>query len=488
MVNQRTVSRRQFLRIAGVGAFTVALAACASPSAPSAPAEEAGEGGAAPSQAKVLLRIQANEQEEAPVVDLFKETHTDIDVEFFNITGIDHEEVASKILSMVAAGQTLDLGYAATEATQLYAGQGLSLPLDEYVQASEAEFQEYFSDVHPALVEAFMYEGSLYQLPRDFNAANMYYNTQLFAEAGYEHPAADWTKEDFYEIASATTKRDASGQTETFGYAWTNRLWGSWMPWIFVNGGNILVEERAPGGEWLWDTFYADDPAAEGRGGGWRWPAPKANDPANVEALEFVMQLTQEGIAPAIELGGGETLQGFFTSNKLAMTPAGGFWSGGLFNTGMEPGTFDVQLFPKWKNQRHQFGTGANFIFTESEHKDLAWEYAKFYVSKPAMEAHGIFTPYTLTTPSRRSMNTAERYAETGPEHWQVFYDTLDKHPDTAPIPAPPISNPMTTIFTTYTARAMTGELDAQAALDGMQQELEELYARSGQNMYAVEG
>jgi hypothetical protein len=37
----------------------------------------------------------------------------------------------------------------------------------------------------------------------------------------------------------------------------------------------------------------------------------------------------------------------------------------------------------------------------------------------------------------------------------------------------------MTTIFTTYTARAMTGELTAQAALDGMQAELEELYERN---------
>jgi hypothetical protein len=45
----------------------------------------------------------------------------------------------------------------------------------------------------------------------------------------------------------------------------------------------------------------------------------------------------------------------------------------------------------------------------------------------------------------------------------------------------------MTTLFTSYTARAMTGELTAQAAMDGMQQELEELFARSGENMYKTE-
>src|SRR5690606_11248917 len=150
--------------------------------------------------------------------------------------------------------------------------------------------------------ETMMYEGDLYQLPRDFNAANMYFNTQLLEEAGLEMPGEDWTREDFLEYARAMTGIGEAG--DSFGYGWTNRLWGSWTPWFFVNDTNLLVEERAPGGEWLWDTFYADDPLAEGRGGGWRWPAPQANNPAMVEALEFVVSLTQEGLTPVVEMGG----------------------------------------------------------------------------------------------------------------------------------------------------------------------------------------
>ena len=84
----------------------------------------------------------------------------------------------------------------------------------------------------------------------------------------------------------------------------------------------------------------------------------------------------------------------------------------------------------------------------------------------------------TLTTPARRSMNNEARYANTGPANWQVFYETLDKYPDTAPIPAPPVSNPMTTAYTKYTGLAMSGEMTAQEAMDGLQAELEEIYAR----------
>ncbi len=93
------------------------------------------------------------------------------------------------------------------------------------------------------------------------------------------------------------------------------------------------------------------------------------------------------------------------------------------------------------------------------EHKEEAGHTCKYRISKEAMGAwygaNGI-----ITTPSRRSMLVPEAFAKTGPEHWQVFYDTLDKHPDTAPIPAPPISNPMTTLFTNYTAPRHDGRTD----------------------------
>ena len=52
-----------------------------------------------------------------------------------------------------------------------------------------------------------MYEGDLYQIPRDFNAANMFFNTDLLKAAGLEMPAEDWTKDDFHNYAKAMTGR-----------------------------------------------------------------------------------------------------------------------------------------------------------------------------------------------------------------------------------------------------------------------------------------
>jgi ABC-type glycerol-3-phosphate transport system substrate-binding protein len=432
---------------------------------------------APPMQDTVTLRFQENEEQYAAVVEAFKQEYPNINIEFVNVTGVDHAEVASKILSQLAAGQPVNIGYAATEATQLYAGEGLALPLTQRVMDSKEELAEYFSDVSPVLTETMMYEGDLYQLPRDFNAANMYFNVGLLEEAGLDMPGEEWTRDDFVEYARAMTGIGEAG--DSFGYGWTNRLWGSWTPWFFVNDTNLLTEERAPGGEWMWETFYADDPKAEGRGGGWRWPAPQANNPKMVEALEFVVSLTQEGLTPVVEIGGGGTLQGFFTSGKLGMTPAGGFWSGGLINAGMEKGSFDVQFWPKWASQRHQLGVGAAWILNGAEHEDEAWEFVKFNTRREVMEMIGFFGELTGTTPVRRSMNNEQRYSKSGPANWHVFYDTLDERPDTGPIPAPVFSIELTNIYTRFTSLATNGEMTPQAALDGMQAELEALYARS---------
>ena len=434
-------------------------------------------------QDSVTIKVQTaglDDNTLQPVADIMIARHPHVNVEWVVLTGIDHEEVAAKILALVAAGESIDVGYAATEACQLFAGQGLAAPLDDRITGDPDQdfWTDFFSDVHPSLTEAMMYEGSLYEPPRDFNAANMYFNTNVLAENGFDVPGEEWTKDDFVEIARATTKKDDAGRTEIFGYAWTNRLWGSWMPWIFVAGGNLYTEERAPGGDWVWDGYYEGDMAADGRGGGFRWREPIANSSEVVEALQLVVDLWQEGVTPDIAMGTGQTLTGFYATGLLCMTPAGGFWAGRLGNEGMEKGDFDVQYWPNWRNQKHQFGTGGHWLSTTSTAPDEAWEFMKIEVSHEGFQSSIFFNPVIITTPSRRSYSQADAFESTGPANSDVFYGTLDDHPSTSPIPAPPWSNPMTTIFTTYTGFAMSGEMGPQQALDEMQAELESLTNR----------
>ena len=414
-----------------------------------------------------ILGTAADAAARQRVIDAFAKVHPEIKVKVQAIQAADWKDFFTKILTMVAAGTPPDVVYVATEGAQLFA-EKLAHPLDEYLRRDAADMKEYFADVHPSLVEAFMYKGSLFQLPIDWNAANMYYNTSALQQAGLERPADNWTQVDFRNTLAAMRKARPQDFTP---YYWTNRLFGGVVPWLYANDTSFLKESKSTGGEWLWDSFYAQDPSRGLRSGGYQWLEPNADDPRVYESFDYLRGLVKDGLGVRPEEGGGNSLVGLFASNRIGMTPAGGYWVEGLHEAGMKEDDFDVQFFPRWRTQRHQFGTAGYAIMKTAKDKDAAWEWLKFASS---LEAMRLVFPTPNTTPARRSMVNEQLYAGRGPKHWKVFYDTLDKFPTTGPIPAPPQQAAVETALMKNVSLAVSGdEHQLKQALDSMQRDLE---------------
>ncbi|GGV29681.1 hypothetical protein GCM10010260_82740 [Streptomyces filipinensis] len=400
----------------------------------------------------------------------FRALHPGIKVRVNAVQAVDWSDFFAKILTQIAAGTAPDLVYVATEGVQLFA-RHLGVPLDRWVRRDAAELREYFADVHPSLVESMMYEGSLYQLPIEFNAADMYLNTRVLHQAGADLPADDWTRDDFTALLRRMKKANDSHFTP---YFWTNRLWGGVVPWLFANGTNLLAESRAPGGGWLWDCFY---PAAQrrGRGGGFRWTTPQATNGRVEEAYDYLAGLIQEGLCTRPEGGNGQNLIGVFSTGRVGVTPAGGFWAGGLHLAGMRDDAFDVRYFPRWRTRRHQFGAAGYALLRTSKKQDAAWEFIKYSARLDTLTE--LFST-NQTTPARRSMLAAGRYRETGPAHWRIFYDTLDAFPDTGPVPAPPQVAEVTQVLLKHTGTALASPRSVGPALRRMQGDLEKAMER----------
>ena len=397
------------------------------------------------------------------LVDAFTARHPDIPVRLQAIQGTDWADFFAKILTMVAAGTPPDVCVVATEGAQLFA-ERLAEPLDEFIKRDAAQVQDYFDDVHPSLIEAFMYKGSFYQMPIDFNAANMYFNTGAMRRAGVPYPAADWTHQDFLTMARQMRQAAGSGFVPFY---WTNRLWGGIVPWLYINDTSFLTETKSPGGEWLWDRFYPDHKGAYS--GGFLWEGSNASDPKVAESFEFVRALVVEGLGTSPAQGGGNELVGQFSGGSIGMTPAGGFWVQGLSEAGLTPQDYDVAYFPKWRTQRHQFGAAGYAILKTSERKDEAWEWVKFCTSREGMQ---LAFPSPNTTPTRRSMCNEALYSQKGPAHWKVFYDTLDQLP-CAPIPAPPQQAAVETALIKNVLGAVTGSAaELPAALERLDEDL----------------
>lgn len=397
------------------------------------------------------------------LVDAFTARHPDISVRLQAVQGTDWADFFAKILTMVAAGTPPDVCVVATEGAQLFA-ERLAEPLDEFIKRDAAQVQDYFDDVHPSLIEAFMYKGSFYQMPIDFNAANMYFNTGAMRRAGVPYPAADWTHQDFLTMARQMRQAAGSGFVPFY---WTNRLWGGIVPWLYINDTSFLTETKSPGGEWLWDRFYPDHKGAYS--GGFLWEGSNASDPKVAESFEFVRALVEEGLGTSPAQGGGNELVGQFSGGSIGMTPAGGFWVQGLSEAGLTPQDYDVAYFPKWRTQRHQFGAAGYAILKTSERKDEAWEWVKFCTSREGMQ---LAFPSPNTTPTRRSMCNEALYSQKGPAHWKVFYDTLDQLP-CAPIPAPPQQAAVETALIKNVLGAVTGSAaELPAALERLDEDL----------------
>lgn len=488
--------RRDFLRTVSMGALALVAVACGSPSSTGAgPTAASGTGGAtaadggaagsatsAPatsSGGNTALKLALFGNQEAAtnlkkLLDGFTSEQPGITVDVVPYEASDWNGFFQKLLTEVASGNTPDLVSVATEGAHLFAGKGLATPIDQYVARDKEQLREYFSDVSPSLIEAMMYDGKLYSLPDNFNAANFYYSKTAFDAKGVAYPT-NWTKDDFYNNMPKLTGGNAA--ENQFGYFWTNRMWGGAIPWIFLNGGNVLTEERFAGGESIWNEFYKDDPAAKGRSGGYRWNTATANLPQNVEALQLLVDLTNTlkvAPSPAQADSAASQIRTLFANGQLATFPSGGYLIRGLSNDKVDPATYSVTLMPKWKTQRHQFGTAGYFIMDKSANKDAAWELAKFRIKKETMTAQ--FSSGS-SVPTRRSL--ASLYDSVyGFKDYAVFYDTLDKAPDTGPIPQPPQANEITASFTKNIGLAMTQELQPQAALDQMQTEFEAILKR----------
>jgi multiple sugar transport system substrate-binding protein len=74
-------------------------------------------------------------------------------------------------------------------------------------------------DFWPALRPVIMLEDRMYGIPRNANAPAIWYNKDLFDQAGIPYPQSGWTWEEFISTAAAFNERDAKGRPVRFGFS-----------------------------------------------------------------------------------------------------------------------------------------------------------------------------------------------------------------------------------------------------------------------------
>ncbi len=155
----------------------------------------------------------------------FLEENPDINVEI-----ITPPEYGDVLQTMVAGGTPPDICYLGFPEFVQYQKEGQLTNLQKYADASTI-FSA--SDFNPDHLASFSdrESGDLYSIPKDWSTYVVYYNEDMFKNAGIPTPLelykkGEWTMDKFLEVAKALTTKDVNGLLFNYG------RWKTFIPYF----------------------------------------------------------------------------------------------------------------------------------------------------------------------------------------------------------------------------------------------------------------
>lgn len=227
----------------------------------------------------------------------------------------------------------------------------------------------------------------LWGLPRDVSAFGVYYNADLFDEAGVPYPEAGWTWEDLEAASAAIT--GLGGEIKGFG------MEGWWANWgYFVNAAG--------------SSFFNEDYTACG-----------LNNEATVEGLTFAKSFYDNGYS----LPWGTGNEAPFLAGNLGMFVNGRWATPGIlanadFNWNVAP----LPIGPSGEATNWLFW-GAYVVNANTAHPEEAWELVTQLTSA---EIQGSISALGANIPSRQSQDAIDLFLGTLPDSGvnnQAFID-----------------------------------------------------------------
>ncbi len=253
----------------------------------------------------------------------------------------------SKILTQIGGNDAPDVVFTEVNVFVPMYKKGIFLDLTPFIR-KDKDFN--IEDFFQSVVKRFTRDGKIYAIPRDTAPfACVYYNKNLFDQAGVKYPTDNWTFNDLIRIAKKLTKRDKNGRIIQYGfYSW------AWMNFVYGFGGKIVDNVENP-------TKCTLD------------------NPATIKGLKFYADLCNKykvSPRPVALRNMDQSPVDMFMAGKIAMFNSG-IWESPRFRK-ITSFDWDIVMFPKGPVKR-AFGTGGSgyAIIKNTKHPEEAWEVLK---------------------------------------------------------------------------------------------------------------
>jgi len=301
---------------------------------------------------------QAQNQLSQHFIQLFRQQHPDIGVDYVTAGGA---QINQKVLIMLASNtppDVLNMAYPGSGGVADLAVRGVLLKLDSRI-AQDAAFN--WQDFWPAARQANQYQGAQVAMSGGLGAALLFYNKDLFAAAGRPTPDEavqnkQWTWDALVDNAQAMTKRSSPQTLDQAGL-------GSPEDWEVMTWVLILLHAYGA------DYMNADRTKVI------------LNSDAGVQALQVLYRLGPQ--LRTMPLQGEAKSNGLITGNRVAQAiywmAAAAWWRTASFDWDVAPTPAGPAGNPTYGNVGH-LG-----IALASKQQDAAWTYATFMLS-PAVD------------------------------------------------------------------------------------------------------
>src|SRR5690606_18869752 len=171
------------------------------------------------------------------IFEAFMAENPDIHVEMVWTAG-DAHEILERMLVMTASGVAPDVFWLHSYHTAQVAEMGLLYPLDAF-RSMSGEID--WDDLFPAALSDFSYQGRLLGLPRETSSVVLYYNQELFDQAGLSYPDMELDWAGVVDAARKLTR--VEGDQVRYGMiAPTGH--GFDLAVVWQNEGRVLTDDR----------------------------------------------------------------------------------------------------------------------------------------------------------------------------------------------------------------------------------------------------
>jgi multiple sugar transport system substrate-binding protein len=297
------------------------------------------------------------------------------DVRIKSVSMGNYNALSQKIMAAVAAGKPPVMAQAYENWTvELIISKSI-VPIQQFVDGPTGLSPESMADILPVFVENNKWGNAIWSFPFNKSVRALYYNKQLFAEAGLdpERPPATW--EEYYEAARRITRdTNGDGRPDIWGTA------GQINAWTF---GNMLLQN---GGRFL-------DPETD---------IVAFDGPEGVGALKFMKRLLADSVG---FVASGFDYQNDFQAGKVGMME--GSTVSIAFMEGKYAFTLGIAPIPSGKMKGMTIAGTNVVIFAESSREEQlgAWEFIKWFTDT---EQTAKWAAGTFYVPVRRSALATE--------------------------------------------------------------------------------